>query len=89
MGGVMDKDGIINLLQQIVTDRGVPKNIKLSIEESIKLLQDGREENERISSVISILDEASNDPNISIPARTHIWNVVSILENFISANNKF
>ncbi len=85
----MNKNDIITLLQQIVIDRGIPKNIKLSIEDSIKLLQDGRPENENLSSVISILDEASNDPNISIPARTHIWNVVSILENVVSTNNKF
>ncbi|MCK4532040.1 MAG: UPF0147 family protein, partial [Candidatus Aenigmarchaeota archaeon] len=37
-------------------------------------------ENVRISTVISVLDESSNDPNISLYARTKIWDVVSKLE---------
>lgn len=76
---------IIEMLQKITTDRGVPRNIKGSIEESIRMLQDNSNSTEKLSSIISILDEASNDPNISIPARTHIWNVVLMLETAVSA----
>ena len=35
----------------------------------------------KASTVISILDEISNDPNIPIHARTLIWNVLSELES--------
>lgn len=72
----------IELLEDIMNDRGVPRNVKYSIEESIKGMKGEEKETDdvRISTVISILDDASNDPNISLYARTKIWDVVSKLE---------
>lgn len=71
----------LELLEDIMRDRGVPRNVKSSIEESINSLKGEKEsENVRISTVISVLDESSNDPNISLYARTKIWDVVSKLE---------
>ncbi len=71
---------IENLLQEILNDRGVPRNIKSSIEESIGILGNKDPEDQKIATIISILDEASNDPNLSPHARTKIWNMVSVLE---------
>jgi uncharacterized protein (UPF0147 family) len=71
----------LELLEDIMRDRGVPRNVKSSIEESINSLKKEKEtDNVKISTVISVLDEASNDPNISLYARTKIWDVVSKLE---------
>ncbi|MEE9323834.1 MAG: UPF0147 family protein [Candidatus Aenigmarchaeota archaeon] len=71
----------LELLEDVMKDRGVPRNVKTSIEESIKDLKEEKEgENVKISTLISVLDEASNDPNISLYARTKIWDVVSKLE---------
>lgn len=71
----------LELLEDIMRDRGVPRNVKSSIEESINSLKGEKEsESVRISTVISVLDESSNDPNISLYARTKIWDVVSKLE---------
>ena len=71
----------IELLEDIMNDRGVPRNVKSSIEESINSMkQEEESENVKISTLISVLDEASNDPNISLYARTKIWDVVSKLE---------
>lgn len=71
----------LELLEDIMRDRGVPRNVKSSIEESINNLKAEEEsENVRISTVIGVLDESSNDPNISLYARTKIWDVVSKLE---------
>ncbi len=79
--GMEKVETAINLLRDILNDRGVPRNVKSSIEESIEMLQNEKEtEKVRISAAISILDEASNDPNISLYARTKIWDVVSKLE---------
>ena len=72
---------IENLLQEILNDRGVPRNIKSSIEESIGILGNKDPEDQKIATIISILDEASNDPNLSPDARTKIWNMVSVLES--------
>ncbi|UCD07016.1 MAG: UPF0147 family protein [Candidatus Aenigmatarchaeota archaeon] len=80
MAGKND-ERISKLLEDIMNDRGVPRNIKSSIEESIKILNSKDPEEEKIATIISILDEASNDPNLSPHARTKIWNMVSVLES--------
>ncbi len=74
-------DRAIELLEEIIKDRGVPRNIKATIEDSIKEIRVEQEsDGVKISTVISMLDDASNDPNISLYARTKIWDVVSKLE---------
>ena len=78
---VKDRDEINDLLEDILNDRGVPRNIKASIEESIKILNSKDPDEQKIATIISILDEASNDPNLSPHARTKIWNMVSVLES--------
>jgi uncharacterized protein (UPF0147 family) len=63
-------------------DTSVPRNIRRAAEESRDLLAvDDDEPSIRASTVISILDEISNDPNIPIHARTLIWEVLSELES--------
>ena len=73
---------ISTLLQDIMEDRGVPRNIKTSLEESVSILNGEDSQEEKIASIISILDDASGDPNLSFHARTKIWNMVSVLESF-------
>ncbi len=73
---------VVQLLEQIVNDRTVPRNIRKGCEECINLLKNENEAKDiRINSVISILDEVTNDPNIPMYTRTQIWNIVSILES--------
>ena len=76
----MKKKQIIEVVQGIINDRGVPRNIKTSLESSIEILDNMSSDEEKISHVISILDDASNDHNLSMHTRTNIWNAVSILE---------
>jgi hypothetical protein len=74
-------DKAIELLENIINDRGVPRNVKASIEASIKSIKsDNESDSVKISTLVSILDDASNDTNISLYARTKIWDVVSKLE---------
>jgi len=73
---------VINLIQQIANDRTVPRNIRAKCDESVKILQDGKEDVAvRVNTVISNMDEVSNDPNIPMYTRTQIWNIVSVLES--------
>ncbi len=73
---------VIQILDQVSKDRTVPRNIRLKCEESIKILQNDKEELAiRLNTVISTLDELSNDPNIPMYTRTQIWNIVSMLES--------
>ena len=76
-----NREMISNLLEDILRDRGVPRNIKSTIEESMGILRNKDPENEKIATIISILDDASNDPNLTSYARTKIWNMVSVLES--------
>ena len=77
----MDIETINKLLNEINADRTVPKNIRNAVEQAKNdLNKENIDMAVRINSVISILDEVSNDPNIPIYTRTQIWNIVSMLE---------
>ena len=76
----MDRKMVMRMLQEILDDRGVPRNIKDSLGESVDILDTKVSDNEKISQIIFMLDEAANDPNMSMAARTLIWNTVSIIE---------
>lgn len=84
-GGIMNEDAFNRcnqILTHIMEDTSVPRNIRRAAEESKNILtQEDEEPTIRASTVISILDEISNDPNIPIHARTLIWNVLSELES--------
>lgn len=73
-------DPVMRILDEIIADRTVPKNIRAAAEESKNTLNDGETMELRISTAIHILDEITNDPNMPLYARTKIWNVVSVLE---------
>lgn len=79
---------IATMLQNIINERGVPKNIKNSIEESMNILNSQSSLEEKIAYILSVLDEAINDPNLSGFARTNIWNIVSNLEEMKNRNKE-
>ena len=72
---------VLAMLQQIVDDRTVPRNIRTKCEESINALKsESQELSIRLNTVISSMDEIVNDPNIPSYTRTQVWNIVSMLE---------
>lgn len=75
-----DMKPVISLLEQILNDRTVPKNIRKAAEDSKNVLSTNDSDEVRISTAIHILDEIINDPNMPMYTRTKIWNAVSILE---------
>ncbi|MEM7826270.1 MAG: UPF0147 family protein [Candidatus Aenigmatarchaeota archaeon] len=77
----MDLQQVFSLLDLVINDRTVPKNIRRVAEEARNVLKDEKQpEDLRLSSAIQMLDEIINDPNMPMYARTKIWNVVSLLE---------
>lgn len=76
----MSVEEIKALLEDVLNDHGMPRNIRLALEDSIDELDNEEDTNMKLASIISALDEASGDPNISSYARTRIWNLVSELE---------
>jgi hypothetical protein len=77
---MVDYKPITELLDRIINDKTIPKNIRAAAENAKSSLTSGQPEEMRISMAINYLDEVSNDPNMPVYARTRIWNVVSMLE---------
>jgi hypothetical protein len=72
---------IAEVLNQIIHDTSIPRNIRNSTEEAKKTLMDEKEDlGMKVSSVQYLLDEISNDRNLPMHARTIIWNIASDLE---------
>ncbi len=72
---------IARVLDQIIMDTSVPKNIRRSAENVKNTLLDNKQEvGVRVSSAIYILEEISNDRNLPLHARTTVWNAASELE---------
>lgn len=73
---------VSEILEYITGNHSVPRNIREAAEESNKILNNGDEDQSvQISTVLTKLDEISNDPNIPVHARTLIWEVLSKLES--------
>ena len=73
-------DEVCEILEYIMNENSVPRNIREAANESNKLLKDEeKDQSVRISTVLGKLDEISNDPNIPVHARTLIWEVLSKL----------
>lgn len=78
----MNLDIILQELEDINSDKTVPKNIRNAVS-GVKddLKNDKLEKSVKISSAISILDEAANDSNLPVYTRTQIMSIVSQLES--------
>lgn len=71
----------IQMLQQIMDDSTIPRNIRRVADETRKVLMNtDRGLGLRAATAISMIDEISNDPNMPVHARTKIWELVSQLE---------
>ncbi len=72
---------ICEVLNQLIEDTSVPRNIRRAAEEAKNTLLDkSKDLGVRVSSALYILEEISNDRNLPLHARTIIWNVSSELE---------
>ncbi|KKN11435.1 hypothetical protein LCGC14_1026560 [marine sediment metagenome] len=70
-----------DLLNGMMSDRGVPRNIKRVAQKSINELHKEDETPGVLSSnVMYMVDDLSQDPNIPFHSRTTIYRIISILE---------
>ena len=69
------------MLSAIIDDSTIPRNIRKGADETRKVLSDDSQAlGMRAATALSLVDEVSNDPNMSVHARTRIWELVSQLE---------
>jgi len=76
----LDFSAIGEMLDQIMADRTVPKNIRAAAEQARAVISGGTSDELKVSAAVSMLDEIINDPNMPMYTRTQIWNIVSMLE---------
>ncbi|MFO8020811.1 MAG: UPF0147 family protein [Promethearchaeia archaeon] len=74
-------ENVAKLLNGMLNDRSVPRNIKRKAQKAMDELE---KENETpgviASNVLYMVDDLSQDPNLPFHARSTIWRIVSILE---------
>lgn len=72
----------IEMMESIMEDTSVPRNIRRTIEEAKeKLSLDEKELNVNVTSAIYLMDDISNDINMPAHTRTEIWTIISELES--------
>ena len=74
----MSNEEIIEILQDILEDRGVPKNIRAKVEEALGKV--GENTVTSFSEAMYLLDDISNDVNMPEHTRTDIWQAISLVE---------
>jgi len=71
----------IAILQPLVENTAIPRNIRRTVKETIDGLRDKSiGPGVRAANAIGVLEEISQDPNVPSYARVTIWNAISILE---------
>lgn len=70
-----------DLLNGMLQDRSVPRNIKRVAQKGINMLSDSDDTAGILASnVMYLVDDLSQDPNIPFAARTTLYRIISILE---------
>ena len=73
---------VAEIMESIIEDTTVPRNIRNKINESKeKILSKEGEVNVNLSSAIYLIDEISNDINMPFHTRTELWSILSELES--------
>ncbi|MBI4399893.1 UPF0147 family protein [Candidatus Micrarchaeota archaeon] len=71
---------IIALIDMVISDTTVPKNIRKAATGAKEKLMTAEELNVRATAAIYALDEVAEDINMPMHARTQIWSIISALE---------
>ena len=72
-------DEILAIMQDIVADRAVPRNIRAKVEEAVSKVR--KADVTALSEAVYLLDDISNDVNMPDHTRTDIWHLISLIES--------
>jgi len=70
----------LGLMEEILSDRSVPRNIRAVIENAKAKAAAFEDGGVNFSGAIYLLDDISNDINMPSHTRTEIWTLISLLE---------
>ena len=74
-----DIEAVAELMQNVLEDTTVPRNIRGAVDEAKKVILSATDD-VAMSRAIYLLDDVSNDINLPSHARTDIWTIISELE---------
>jgi len=73
---------VIELMESIMEDTSVPRNIRKTIEDAKNKLGSTSDElNVNLTTAIYLMEDISNDINMPSHTRTEIWTIISELES--------
>ncbi|MBI4043303.1 MAG: UPF0147 family protein [Candidatus Diapherotrites archaeon] len=77
----VEKDvyAVVSLMDALLDDRSVPRNIRAAVEEAKNMLA-SNPDGVAVSRSMYVLDDISNDINMPSHSRTDLWNIISHLE---------
>jgi len=70
----------VNLLSGLKGETAVPKNVRIKIDDALRILQGDEEVTTKANKVLSELEEIADDVNLDPYNRTQIWDIISGLE---------
>ncbi len=71
---------ISGMIDDLVNDTTIPKNIRRALSEAKSRLDSGDERSVKISAAIYVIESITEDINMPAHARTQIWAIMSALE---------
>ncbi len=71
---------VVAALRELEQDNQVPKNVKATIANTIKALEQDGEMSIKVSRALQQLEQLTEDNNMQAYTRTQIFNIVSLLE---------
>lgn len=77
----MDIKDISGMVETLVNDTTIPKNIRKALFEAKTRLDGGDEKGVKVSAAIYLIESISDDINMPAHARTQIWAIMSALES--------
>lgn len=77
---MMDIQEISSMLNDLVNDTSIPKNIRRALSEAKSRLDGNEEKSVKISAAIYLIESITEDINMPPHARTQIWTIMSALE---------
>lgn len=76
----MDIRDISGMLENLINDTTIPKNIRKALSEAKMRLDSNEEHGVKVSAAIYLIESVSDDINMPAHARTQIWAIMSALE---------
>ncbi len=76
----MDIREISEMINDLVNDTTIPKNIRRALSEAKTRLDGSEEPTVKISAAIYVIESITEDINMPAHARTQIWAIMSALE---------